>query len=133
MLKRARWRPRAGMLVPPWALEVTNVGSRESAPIEMDFQGWSAGGRASTVPVVSGGVSPRYRFNPYTAPHDNNTPMINAPAVAVIKSRLLELSNPASRNCSLGGHIDTDFPTIGNVQIGAWNNSRAARKPLERV
>src|SRR5438309_114229 len=45
-------------------------------------------------PVVSAGSSPgpRYRFSPYTAPHDNKTPRISAPAVAMTISRLPDLS-----------------------------------------
>src|SRR5256885_4549197 len=58
----------------------------------------SVGGRWCKAPVVSAGSSPgpRYRFRPYTAPHDNNTLRISAPAVAMTISRLPDLSANAA-------------------------------------
>ena len=55
---------------------------------------FSFSGRECKAPVVSAGSSPgpRYRFSPYTAPHDNNTLRISAPAVAMTISRLPDLS-----------------------------------------
>src|SRR5207302_9483833 len=73
-------------------------GQRAPAGFSGSWEIQSVGGRWCKAPVVSAGSSPgpRYRFTPYTAPHDNNTLRISAPAVAMTISRLPDLSGNAA-------------------------------------
>ena len=77
-----------------WPVSDSLTGKDSPAGFSESWEIQSVGGRWCKAPVVSAGSSPgpRYRFRPYTAPHDNNTLRISAPAVAMTISRLPDLS-----------------------------------------